>query len=194
MSISYGGPWQSYPWKNELTLQSERVAIHYAEMLSDNFDGEHSPMDMLDRAIVLAAFAIRRMFEKRLVTDRLASEKIAIRTFQSLRSKEFRQPYIGHSGGGAFRNYSFEKASTKRLKINDVANEIIHSSQMMFVCDEETIPTGLLVASDLRMKDRLLHFTIDEFSAMVKRVLDDWVTSGTDRWDWETGKVYAIRE
>ena len=101
MPISYG-PWQSYPWKNELALQSERVAIHYAEMLSDDFDGEHSPMDMLDRAIVLAAFAIRRMFEKRLVTDKLASEKISVRTFQSLRSKEFRQPYIGYSGGGPF--------------------------------------------------------------------------------------------
>jgi hypothetical protein len=65
---------------------------------------------------------------------------------------------------------------------------------MMFVHDEETIPTGLLIASDWHLKDRLLHFTIEEFSAMVKRVLDDWVTSGTDRWDWETGKVDARRE
>jgi hypothetical protein len=134
------------------------------------------------------------MFEKKLVTDKLASEKISIRTFQSLRSKEFRQPYIGYSGGQAFRNYSFEKASTKRLKINDVANEIIHSSQMMFVYDEETIPTGLLIASDWHLKDRLLHFTIEGFSAMVKRVLDDCVTCATDRWDWKTGMVYAERE
>jgi len=52
-----------------------------------------------------------------------------------------------------------EKASTKRLKINDVANEIIHSSQIMFVHDEETIPTGLLIASDWHLKDRLLHLS-----------------------------------
>jgi hypothetical protein len=84
-------------------------------------------MDMLDRAVVLAAFAMRRMFEKRLVTDKLASEEISIRTFQRLHSEEFRQPYIGYSGGEAFRNYSFERASTKHLKINDVANEIIHA-------------------------------------------------------------------
>ena len=57
--------------------------------MSDDFDGEHCPMDMLDRAIVLAAFAMRRMFEKRLVTDKLAGEKISIRTFLRLRSKEF---------------------------------------------------------------------------------------------------------
>jgi hypothetical protein len=193
MPIS-SGPWQSYPWKNELALQSERVAIHYAEMMSDDFDGEHNPMDMLDRAIILAAFAMRRMFEKRLVTDKLAGEKFSIRTFHSLPSKEFRLPFIGDSGGDAFRNYSLEKAGTKRLKINDVANEIIHSSQLMFVHDEETIPTGMLIASDLRLKDRLLHFTIEEFSAIVKRVLDDCMMSTEDRWDWKTGEVYAKRE
>jgi hypothetical protein len=110
------GSWESYPWKNELARQSEQAAIHYAEMLSDDFDGEHSPMDMLDRAIVLAAFSMRRMFEKRLVTDKLASEKISIRTFQRLHSEKFRYPYISSSGGRAFQNYSFETASTKCLK------------------------------------------------------------------------------
>jgi hypothetical protein len=35
----------------------------------------------------------------------------------------------------------------------------------MFVYDEETIPTGLLIASDKHLEDRLLHFTIQEFSA-----------------------------
>jgi len=39
-----------------------------------------------------------------------------------------------------------------RLKINDVANEIIHASQMMFVNDEEIIPTGLLIASDWHLR------------------------------------------
>ena len=80
------------------------------------------------------------------------------------------------------------------MKINDVANEIIHSSQIMFAYDEKTIPTGLVIASDLRQKDRLLHFTIEEYSAMVKRVLDDCVVSGSDHWDLQTGKVYARRE
>jgi len=111
-----------------------------------------------------------------------------------LRQREFRQPFIGRSGGHAFQNYDFEKADTKHLKISEVANEIIHSSQMMFVHNEETIPTGLFIASDRYQRDRLLHFTIEEFSAMVKLVLDDCVTLATDHWDWETGKVDARRE
>jgi hypothetical protein len=193
MPISYGR-WQGYSWKNELAVQCERVAMHYAEMMSDDFNGEHSPMDMLDRAIVLAALAMRRMFEKRLVTDKLASEKIPVRTFQRVRSEEFRQPYIGYSGGDAFQNYSFAQTSTERLSISDIANEIIHSAQMMFVHGEEAIPTGLLIASDWHQRHRLLHFTIEDFSAIVKSVLQDRVTVTSDRWDWQTGKVDASRE
>ena len=131
MPISYG-QWQSYPWKNELAMQSQRVAIHFAEMLRDDFDGEHSPLDMLDRAIVLSAFAMRRMFEKRLVTDKLASEKISTRTFPALAFERVpTAPTRSYSGGWAFENYSFETVSTKLLTISDVANEIIHSSQLI---------------------------------------------------------------
>lgn len=192
MPISYGR-WQSYPWKNELALQEERVRIHFDEMLSDEFEGEHSPMDMLDRALVLAAFAMRRVFEKRLVTDKLRSEEIDVRIFKARPTPDFRQPFIGETGGGAFRNYDFEKAASKSLKINDVANEIIHSSQIMVIHDEDDIPAGLLIASDWNLKDRVLHFTIEEFSAMVRRVLDDRVRMESEEWDPETGNVKAVR-
>ncbi|MGD0185211.1 MAG: hypothetical protein ABSC25_08160 [Roseiarcus sp.] len=193
MPISYG-PWQSYPWKNELALQSQRVAIHYAEMLSDDFDGHHNPMDMLDRALILSGFAIRRMVEKRLITDKLTLEETVVRTFPSKGPGEFRPPCISHSGGSAFRSYNFEKAEIKHLKIGDLANEIIHASQLMFVRDEDKIPTGLLVASDWHLKNRLLHLTIDEFTDLVKRVLDDQIRATGDHWDFQMGTVHATRE
>jgi ribosomal protein S5 len=47
--------WAEYPWKNELQLQAERVRVHMAEALDANFQEKHSPMDMLERAITLAA-------------------------------------------------------------------------------------------------------------------------------------------
>jgi hypothetical protein len=193
MPISYFR-WQSYPWKNELALQSKRVIIHFAEILLDDFDGEHNPMDMLDRAIILAAFAMRRMFEKRLVTDKLAGEKIPVRIFERSNSGDFRSPFIGNSGGRAFLNYEFTESKTKYLKISEMANEIIHSSQMMFVHGEEIIPDGLLIASDFNLKNRLLHFTIEAFSGIIQRVLDDRVFSETDQWDSKTGKVSAHRD
>ena len=88
------GPWEKYPWKNELAVQSERVAIHYAEMMSDAFDGEHCPMDMLNRP--------RRLCNEKNVREearhrQARCEKIPVRTFQTLCLGEFRRPYIGHS-------------------------------------------------------------------------------------------------
>jgi hypothetical protein len=162
MGISYN-PWQSYPWKNELAEQSERVAVHYAEMVSDDFKGQHSPMDMLDRALVLSGFAIRRMVERRLVTDKLRDDEFVVRTFPSKASGEFQPPFV-YSSGFSFDNYNFANAETQRLKLGYLANEIIHISQLMFAHSEDKIPDGLLIASDWRMKDRLLHLTIEEFT------------------------------
>jgi hypothetical protein len=193
MPISYGA-WQVYPWKNELATQSERVAIHYSELINDEFEGEHSPLDMLDRAIVLSGFAIRRMFEKRLVTDKLRNVEISVRTFSAKHKETFRPPYVSDSGGMAFQNYNLEVAETKLIKIADLANEIIHASQLMFVDKEKMISTGLLIASDWHLRHRLLHLTIEEFTAVVKQVLDDFVRSTCDEWDHEKGKVRATRE
>jgi hypothetical protein len=189
----YFGPWQSYPWKNELAEQSKRVAMHYAERVSEDFEGQHSPHDMLDRALVLSGFAIRRLVEKRLVTDRLRAEKFVVRTFSSKNGGEFRRPFLYESGGSVFDNYHFEKPETKRLKLGDIANEIIHASQLMFARNDDKVPDGLLIASDWYMKDRLLHLTINEFTELVKRVLDDRVRFGSDSRDDDTGAVHAVR-
>jgi hypothetical protein len=188
------GDWQAYPWKNELKTQSERVTLHYAEMVSDNFDSVHNPMDMLDRAIVLAAFAIRRLFEKRLVTDALRTETIIVRSFPAKGPQDFRPPYKSRSGGEVFRSYKFDRPGTTNFNIGDLANEIIHSSQFMFVCNEASVPNGLLVASDWHLKKRLLHLSIDEFNAIVQRVLDDRVQSMSDSWDPATGNTSATRD
>jgi hypothetical protein len=134
------------------------------------------------------------MVEKRLVTDRLANEEISVRIFPSRQNGAFRPPYIGYAGESAFRNYDFEQSRFQGLKIGDVANEIIHASQIMVSHGEENVQDGLLIASDWRLKDRLLHFTIDEFSLLVRRALDDFVRFESEQWDPETGKVSATRE
>ncbi len=64
----------------------------------------------------------------------------------------------------------------------------------MVVHGEATVPTGLLIASDWNPKERLLHLTIEEFSAAAQRVLDDRVRATTDSWDPATDKVMATRK
>jgi hypothetical protein len=187
MTISYGY-WQGYTWKNELAVQSERVAPHFNEILSASSEAEHNPMHMLDRAIVLAGFSVRRMIEKKLVTDRLVEEKMLVRSFAANHS------YHSEMGGHACRNYNLGKANTVHLGYMELANEIIHSSQIMVVHDEPKIGDGLLIASDWNLKKRLSHLTIEEFQSFVRRVLDDEIRAMSDNWDFETGQVHSKRE
>jgi hypothetical protein len=163
-------------------------------MVSDESDVQHNPMHMFDRALVLAAFSMRRLSEKRLITDALATRKIGVRSFPARRSSDFRKPFIGMSGGHAFTNYEFDEAGSEDLTVAQLANEIIHSLQIALVEDEPTIPTGILVASDWNQRNRLLHFKIEELLDIAQLVLDDQVIGSTDSWDWKTGKVTATRE
>lgn len=185
--------WADYPWKNELALQADRALQHAREICDDEFTGEHSPQDMLERAIVLAAFSVRRMVEKKLVTDRWAAETCDVRSFPA-RTVGFHPPLNGQTGGHAFRNYSFEAPEHLRLRPVDLANELIHSSQLMVVEGEEFAEDGFLIASDRHLKKRLLHLSFDEFQRFVRSALDDRVVFSSDQWNPETGQVTSVRE
>ena len=96
-----------------------------------------------------------------------------VRSFAANHVDKIRTPYHSEMGGHACRNYNPGKANTVHLGYMELANEIIHSSQMMVVHDEPKIGDGLLIASDWNLKKRLLHLTIEEFQSFVRRVLDD---------------------
>jgi hypothetical protein len=191
VAISYA-PWQSYPWKNELELQADRAVQHGAEVLDDDFRGDHAPHAMLERAMVLAAFCVRRMIEKKLVTDTFAAEARNIRAFPALSGSNFRPPYHGTSGGQIFRSYSFAEPQSLPLRPAEVANEIIHSSQLMVV-GGESVADGFLIASDRNLSRRLLHLSFAEFREYAQSVLDNRVFYSADAWDPETGKVTSTR-
>lgn len=185
--------WADYPWKNELSIQAERVAIHLGEVLDDEFEGEHDPLAMLERAIALAAFSMRRMFEKKLVTDALAARTVDVRSFPAVTAR-FRPPFHGASGGTAYANYDFSTPETLQLPIRVLANEIIHSSQLMVIGQDDQVADGLLIASDLHLRKRVLHLTREEFGACVQLVLDDRVAISSEAWDPATDKVTSKRE
>lgn len=181
--------WQDYPWKNELALQAERAIAHGREVIDEDFGGDHSPLDMLERALVLAGFCIRRMIEKRLVTDTFAESKRAVRSFPARSAEAFRPPFRSSSGGMAFNNYAFDAPAILEMTAGELANEIIHSSQLMVLDGEDFAADGFLIASDWHLKKRVLHLPFDEFAAFAASVLDDRVYFTSDQWDPETGRV-----
>lgn len=192
MTIAFAD-WQDYTWKNELLQHAGRVSVHLSEVIDSEYEGAHNPHHMLERALTLAAFCVRRMHEKRLVTDTFREEKVQVRTFAAKRGPDFRQPYMSSSGSDVFRNYDLEKPIMVQLGREDVANQIIHSSQLMVCYDQPGIEDGLMIASDRGLKVRLLHLTDAEWVGYYQAVLDNYVRSMADAWDPETGKITYTR-
>ncbi len=185
--------WEAYPWKNELKVQLDRAILHGGEVIDAEFEGEHNPIDMMERAIVLAAFAVRRMVEKRFVSDAFARTKLAIRSFKARDGEHFRPPFHGQAGGRVCSNYDFLAPQMIAIKLGELANEIIHSSQLMVLDNESFAADGFLIASDWHMRRRLLHLSFDEFGDFGRSVLDDCIASASDSWDPETGHVTSER-
>ena len=190
---AYSADWQAYPWKNELSLHAERVRTHVLEILDEGFSGEHNPYHMLERALCLSAFCVRRMVEKRLITDAFAASEIEIRTFP-VRPTEHSRPAFHRSSGGTFSNFDFAAPTSVCLKVKAVADEIIHSSQLMVVGQEPGLADGLLIVSDWHLKLRVIHMALDEFQRFAQSVLDNNVQATGDKWDTKTGKVSSTRD
>jgi len=77
MKLGCSSDWQSYTWKNELAEQRRRIGLSLEETLSD-VETEHNPLHTLERAIGVAAICMRRLIERRLVTDRFRDSRFDV--------------------------------------------------------------------------------------------------------------------
>ena len=184
--------WVNYPWKNELKTQAERVVASTAEILSEDDQTEHHPMAMLERALVLAAFRIRRMIEKRVVTDAIAALNVKVRSYPA-RNMNFRRPFTSSTGSNTYSNYELGSPAVVGMSLKQLCNEIIHASQLMVISGEQSIEDGLLFASDEKLSSRLIHLTAQEFTEYVNLVLADHITVWMDEYDPANNKVRTTR-
>lgn len=93
-----------------------------------------------------------------------------------------------------FDNYKFEESTPSELRLTDLANEKIHSSQLLVLYGPKHPLTGLLIASNWKMQKRIIHLTINEFRDSVSAVLNDRVTHASESWDPITNTVRSTRE
>src|ERR1700733_10104290 len=105
--------------------------------------------------------------EKRLVTDELRSKKIELRTFVASAEHEFRRPFHSQSGGDFFHNYEYASPVKEFFSLKGLADEIIHSSQLMTIHGADFIENGILVASDWHLQSRVIHLSPVQFKKFV---------------------------
>ncbi len=184
--------WQAYTWKNELALQAAQVREHILEVLDEGFNGEHNPHHMLERALCLSAFCVRRLLEKRLLTDSFSAIELEVRTFPKV-ERDIDRPAFHRSAGGTLANFELAAPAIVRLKPKGLADEIIHSSQLMVIGDQAGLADGMLIVSDWHLRSRIIHLSIAEYQSFTGAVLADEVKAARDEWDPKSGRVVSTR-
>ncbi len=190
------GTWEAGPWKQSLR-EHARAAQVVAEILSHDFDDATFPYDgnpfpVFERNFVLACFCMRRLAEKRLLTDRLNEKAVPFRCFPAV-AENFRPPLPSLTSNMFYQNYRFDAPEAFSLTIRDFGNEVVHSSHIGVVTEPDLLPVGIVVASDWRLSKRLLHLTLIEWADLCQTVLADRVGLTSDEWNPETGQTKALR-
>jgi len=192
--IITSGKWQVYTWKNELKYHSEHAIQHFYEIIDEDYLGDSNPFDMFERAFVLTGFIIRRMIEKKLVTEKTMLKSLSLKTFNFGELNQYEKQWVGMSGARGYGKIDFCNPSTINLNLKSFGNEIIHCSQLSFIQKHEFVTDGILIASDHHADKRLIQLTIEEYASIVKIIIDDQITIQGDGYHPDTGDVFTIRE
>ncbi len=188
------GRWPVYTWRNELKYHSEHAVQHFYEIISDEYSGTSNPFDMFERAFVLSGFIIRRMVEKKLVTDRTASKTLKFKTFVLKELGPHEKPWVSDSGPKWFGKINFEAPEIKEMNLKTFGHEVVHCSQLSFLNKHESMEASILLSSENFAEKRFIQMTIDEYKNVVQLVLSDKIKFQADGYHPETGEVFAVRD
>lgn len=188
------GRWPIYTWKNELKYHSEHAIQHFHEIIDDEYSGTSNPFDMFERAFVLTGFIIRRMIEKKLVTDKTASKTLKFKTFVIAELESYEKPWVSDSGPKGFGKINFDNPEITEMNLKTFGHEVVHCSQLSFLNKHESIEASILVSSENFAERRLMQMTIDEYKHLVQLVLNDRIEMQGDGYHPETGEVFTVRD
>lgn len=144
--------WESTPWKEGLLSDAEKFAsLHVAE--------EEAAVEF-EKAIFVAAIAIRKLMEAKKLTDRVAS--LNLKCTRVPLHKGGRVPDLGN-WHRVDEFYDYTGASDGTISLREFANQLIHSYIFgPITADSGGKLVGFFVASDNGRKHQLYEFAIEE--------------------------------
>lgn len=152
----------SVPWKIELLKIADRLERRKTQRRWTEQTGF-----LVERDVMVSAYALRKLLEARKVSDSLAVQKIAV-TQHSLA--------IGAKVPDAlnryevWENYDLDNGRTIELPLREFCNQIVHSWNWMLSATEDRAFNGFFVSSD-RMRARSIYFVpIDTFVEILRAV------------------------
>jgi hypothetical protein len=137
----------SIPWKDELLKIADRLESRKTQRRWTERTGF-----LVERDIMLSAYAVRKLLEARKVSDILAARRVIVRQHSLLG----RTPDIWNRSS-FWENYDLDTGQDVSMSISDFCNQIIHSWNWSISADERGDFDGVYVSSD-RQRSKALYF------------------------------------
>lgn len=179
----------SIPWKEELlrvasVLEGRRTQQRWTERTSF----------LVERDVMIAAYAIRRLIEASKVSDDLAETRINV-----LRHRLTGKPVDIRTRSEFYEHYDMESPESVELSLVKFCNQIIHSWVWMLSATEEKPHRfdGIYVSSDYASKRFVYFVSTESFVKLLQAIGREDIQSVSWRQDvdgWHVDRVEAHPE
>jgi hypothetical protein len=157
----------SVPWKSEI----RRIADRLEKRPRQRRWTEHTYF-MIERDIMIAAFATRKLIDARKLSDEITRRELVViehprsgRVLDLLNHQRF------------WAHYDLFAGTETRLSLREFCNQIIHSYNWGVVRNREIGIAGLFVSSD-RKRSKVVYFADMEMIAkLLRQIADDDIAS-----------------
>jgi hypothetical protein len=150
------------PWREELLKIAGRLERRKTQRRWTERTGF-----LVERDVMLSAYALRKLLEAQKISDSLAAHKVTVKQ------------YVLKSGAAVpdmlsryevWENYELENARRVEFAFRELCNQIVHSWNWMISATEDLVFDGFFVSSD-RERAKSIHFvSIDAFIELLRAV------------------------
>lgn len=174
----------SVPWKEDLF----RVADSLERRAKQRRVTERTAF-LIERDVMNAAYAVRKLNEARKISDELAAETVTARQHLLLG-----RPVDIWNRDEFYEHYDMEHPQAVDLSLRAFYNQVIHSWVWMLSGAEEPphMFDGIYVSSDWERKSRIYFFSAGTLITVFRAIADDDIVNSEMRRD-ENGDMHITK-
>lgn len=172
----------SVPWKDELLKIADRLESRKTQRRWTERTGF-----LVERDIMLSAYAVRKLLEARKISDILAARRAIVRQH----SLFGRTPDMWNRFS-VWENYDLDTGQDISMSISDFCNQIIHSWNWAISVNQRGDFDGVYVSSD-RQRSKALYFIDIEMLIELLRNVGSEDVAGIEILANEQGERYISR-
>jgi hypothetical protein len=150
----------SIPWRDELLRVADRLEQRKAQQR-----WTERTSFLVERDIMVSAYAIRKLNEARRISDRLAAERLRVQRHELVGR------VLDHWVYEFWESFDLEKSTTVELTLTALCNQIIHSFVWRIsATEEDELFDGIFVSSDRDRRKCLYFIGVDLLIGLLRDV------------------------